>query len=162
MKRKLLCILAAVCFLAGIFGSAVPSETAFSHTKKTAERTAGNVGARILAVDEKGDLDDFHFMSDAKKTVSAALTGVRGGFVWILLAAALLIPRMLSLFWGMCFGRRKISVFRVVVFIHRTDGKKKPRFDLKRENQNGRLLKWRSEQNIKCCQWMKKKKCSAF
>ena len=74
MKRKLLCILAAVCFLAGIFGSAVQSETAFSHKKKTAERTADNVGARILAVDEKEDLDDFHFMSDAKKTVSAALT----------------------------------------------------------------------------------------
>lgn len=85
--------------------------------------------ARFLTPDEPRPLDDFLIAGEAH-AVSHAEPVSAGG------AAALLFAVVPVWFCGFllskrrhCFDKEKIPVFRVIVFIHRTDGKKRPCFE---------------------------------
>ena len=58
------------------------------------------------------------------------------------------------------FSEKRISFFRVVVFIHRIDGKKKSRFENGKHYKTGGFREWKLEQNSEFYQSMRKKRYS--
>lgn len=58
------------------------------------------------------------------------------------------------------FSEKRISFFRVVVFIHWIDGKKKSRFANGKHYKTGGLREWKLEQNSEFYQSMRKKRYS--
>lgn len=148
--RQICCICMSILFLIGIFSQA-------NHVKYR-PFTAKSEGAAMdaqgmtsyLSAETVTGMDDFHITENSGRTASGAFSGVRGVAVWM---AALI----LLWFFGsvppkrrVCFREKRMFAFRIITFIHQTDGKKKSCFDIVNWIKTGGL-KWKSEQSIKYC-----------
>lgn len=148
--RQIYCICMSIIFLIGIFGQ-TNNPKSHPDTPQVVTET-GNIQstASYLSAEILTRMDDFHITAEAGRTLTGSIAGVRGVTVWM---AALI----LLWFFGtippkrrICFRKKKIPVFRIVTFIHQTDGKKKSCFDNQNYIKTGGLT-WRLVQSIRFC-----------
>lgn len=148
--RQIYCICMSIIFLIGIFGQ-TNNPKSHPDTPQVVTET-GNIQstASYLSVGTLAGIDDFQITTNAGRTIPGSFAGMRGAALW--LAALILLW-----FFGtippkrrICFRKKKIPVFRIVTFIHRTDGKKKSCFDNQNYIKTGGLT-WRLVQSIRFC-----------
>ncbi len=144
--NKLICICMALMFAIAVIGSSNGIESSSRKLPVSArqnafcERNADDgtaQGLRLVSMCE--DMDDFQMFTDTAGTTLNVLAGLRTA-IFVILAAAL--------FWyfgcktpiiRIYFAERRIPFFRMAVFIHRFDGKKRTCFENAMTDQNRRL-----------------------
>lgn len=148
--RQIYCICMIAVFLIGISGQKNHLQTNSLHTQSKTQSMSVPSMTSCLSAGTLAGIDDFQITTNAGRTLTGSIAGVRGVTVWM---AALI----LLWFFGtippkrrICFRKKKIPVFRIVTFIHRTDGKKKSCFDHKNDIKTGGLT-WRLVRSIRFC-----------
>lgn len=133
--RHLFCVFIAIVFIIGIFGTIQNADTvSFQHCLSNQQQITTEVKAdtvrtdKLLPVCSLEKMGDFQTTAVVRRTNSRLREMVRAETL-ICMAATLF------LFWLMAFserhyyfGGKQIPFFSVVIFIHRTDGKKKSLF----------------------------------
>lgn len=123
MKRNIFCICLAVLFMIGIMGNISHIHAVARQWPLTAERT-GEAQDALLSVHPSQEMDDFHIRADGDGMVRM-IPELSRGVAFLLLAALLLLFCMPEAIRDVCFQKKKIPVFHVILFIHWKDGKKK-------------------------------------
>lgn len=159
--RHLFCICIALCLVISILGNIHDGELALQSASAGQSLSASMDGSeRYMRTEALPGVDDFHIAPEIRGPISGAPVNTRGPIVLFVAAAFLMLLCLDAPRRRICFGEKQIPAFRVVTFIHWTDGKKKSCFDAEDSIQNRRLRKWKWEQNIKYCPLMRKRKYS--
>lgn len=137
MKKRILCFCAALFFLAGILGNISQPNTVRHHERTLPSRNGVRLQTVLLSADSLNGIEDFHIVSDADGTGSNVIGGMRQSVPVCLIAVLLLFFGVISLVRRKNFSDKRIPVFLVVKFIHRSDGKKKACFDKVRVRTGG-------------------------
>lgn len=148
--RQIYCICMIAVFLIGISGQKNHLQTDSLHMQSKTQSMSVPSMTSYLSVGTLAGIDDFQITTNAGRTIPGSFAGMRGAAVW--LAALILLC-----FFGsippkrrICFRKKRIPIFRIVTFIHRTDGKKKSCFDNQNHIKTGGLT-WRLVQSIRFC-----------
>lgn len=148
--RRIVCICISVIFLIAVFGRIDHLKSHPYTVQRQAETGTMQGMESYLSAENVMGVDDFHITSNEGRSVSGVFAGVRGAALWLFALILLwflgnVLPKR-----RISFRKKRIYVFRVVTFIHRTDGKKKSCFDMVNQIKTGGC-KWRLEQSIKYC-----------
>ncbi len=128
--RRICCICMSILFLIGIFGQTDHIKNYPFAVQHEAEGMNAREMASYRSVETLTRIDDFHITADAGRTVSGSFAGVRGVTLWMTALILLWFFGSIPPKRRICFRKKRIIVFRIVTFIHRTDGKKKSCFDI--------------------------------
>ena len=137
MKKKMFCIFVILFFVAAILGDANQKSIICRQREASASRMDGESRPMFLSADSLQEMDDFQIMADANGTGTNLLHAVRGSVLVFLAAVLCLIFGFIVLIHHLCCKEKKIFGFRIISFIHRTDGKKKSCFVQEKQNKTG-------------------------
>ena len=129
MRKRILCFWVVLLFLAGIIGNISQPNTVLHHERTLPSRNGVRLQTVLLSADSLNGIEDFHKVSDAKRAGSGFADGIRQNIPAFLPVDLVLCFGLLLLMRRSCFSDKRIPVFLVVRFIHRSDGKKKSCFD---------------------------------
>ena len=144
--KHLICFCMAAFFAIAVIGSmngieSAPNTSVLAPQGMFCERNIDRGVAnsfRPVSILEK--MDDFQTFTNTSGTNLNFLAGLRAAAFVILAIAVFWYFRSIFPKTWIYFAERRIRLFRMAVFIHRFDGKKRACFETMRKDQNRRLL----------------------
>lgn len=134
--RHLFCAFIAIVFIIGILGTIKNADTVsfrpyLSHQQQTATGVETDIVRtdKLLPVCSLEKMGDFQTTAVVRRTNSRLEEMVRAETLLCMTVILFLFWLIAFAEWHYYFGGKRIPFFSVVIFIHRTDGKKKSCFE---------------------------------